>query len=70
MKETYEQQKRDSEMIFTQVSTGAFDDFGMAQEAVLMIYVPDMSISRSGIAHALTRLEEFYRSRGAAKQVE
>lgn len=65
MKETREQQKRDSEMIFTQVSTGAFDDFIMAQQAVVMIYVPDMSISRSGIAHALTRLEKFYLARDA-----
>ena len=60
MNETYEQQMKDSDTIFTAVSTGAFDDFEEAKQVVVMLYIPDMSFSRSGISHALKRLEGFY----------
>ncbi len=50
----------DADMIFTQISSGDFDDFAMAQRAVVMIYVPDMTVSRAGISLALKRLEYFY----------
>lgn len=60
MRESYDQQMKDSDMIFTQISTGDFnsDSFEMA---VVMLYVPDMSISRAGISHALKRLEQHYK---------
>jgi hypothetical protein len=55
--------KGDSDMIFTQISSGDFDDFAMAQSAVCMLYVPDMTISRAGISDALKRLEAHYKGR-------
>lgn len=58
--EPLEQQTRDSDTIFTAISTGDFDSFKMAERAVVMLYVTDMSISRAGISHALKRLEKFY----------
>ena len=64
--EKFEQQRRDSDMIFTQISTGDFDNFETAQLAVVLIYIPDMTISRAGISHALKRLEKFYQDRAAA----
>lgn len=60
MNETYEQQMKDSDTVFTAISTGDFDDFKQAEQAVVMFYVMDMSISRSGISHALKRLEKHY----------
>ena len=53
-------------MVFTAVSTGDFDDYKMAEQAVVMLYVPDMSVSRAGISHALKRLERFYAERSNA----
>lgn len=58
--ESYEQQMQDSETIFTAISTGDFRDFKQAEQAVVMLYVTDMSISRAGISHALKRLEKHY----------
>jgi hypothetical protein len=60
LNESYEQQMKDSDMIFTQISSG---DFSLAdyEAAICMLYVPDMSISRSGISHALKRLERHYK---------
>ncbi len=52
--------KRDSDMIFTQITSGDFDDFEQVQSAVCVIYVPDMTISRAGISDALKRLEAHY----------
>ena len=52
--------QRESDMIFTQITTGDFPDFSIANRAICAIYVPDMSISRAGIAHALKRLERYY----------
>ncbi len=62
--ETIEQQTLHSDQIFTAISTGDFCSYADAEAAVLMLYVPDMSYSRSGISHALTRLEKHY-SKGA-----
>jgi hypothetical protein len=58
--ENHNQQMSDSDMIFTQISAGNFDDYKMAEAAVAMLYVPDKTISRAGIAHALDRLERHY----------
>ncbi|KKM68230.1 hypothetical protein LCGC14_1462870 [marine sediment metagenome] len=60
MKETVEQQMRDSDMIFKQITCGDFPDFEIAQEAIALLYIPDMTISRSGISHAFKRLERYY----------
>lgn len=66
MSKEFDKQMEDSEIVFTAVSTGAFDSFEQAQQAVCLFYVPDMSFSRPGIAHALKRLETFYKQRAAA----
>jgi hypothetical protein len=66
--ESPEQQAKDSDMIFTQVSTGRFSNFEEARRLVVMLYVPDMSISRAGISHALKRLERHYQSLTGEKQ--
>jgi hypothetical protein len=58
--ENHENQKRDSDIIFTAISTGDFDNFEQARRAVVMLYVTDMSFSRAGISLALVRLERFY----------
>ena len=61
MKETHEQQMKDSDMIFTQITSGNFDNWNDVNQAVVMLYVPDMTISRAGISHALKRLERHYK---------
>ena len=58
--ETSEQQQKDSDTVFTAISTGNFENFEQAQQAVVMFYVTDLSISRAGISHALKRLERHY----------
>lgn len=63
--ETYDQKMFDSDMIFTAISTGDFDNYKQAEEAVVILYVTDMSFSRAGISHALKRLEKFYAGRTA-----
>jgi hypothetical protein len=55
-----EQMLAESEMIFTQITSGDFPTFELANRAVCTIYVPDMTISRAGISHALGRLEKHY----------
>jgi hypothetical protein len=62
MKETLEQQTQDSDMIFKAISSGAFYSYKEAEMAIALLYIPDMSISRSGISHALKRLEKHYAS--------
>lgn len=59
--------ERDSDTIFTAVSTGDFDDYQMAEQAVVMMYVTDRTFSRAGISHALKRLERFYAERPIAE---
>lgn len=61
MNETYEQQMRDSDMIFTQIMTERFDNWNDVNRAVVLRYVLDMNISRAGISHALKRLEKQYK---------
>ncbi len=55
--------KEDSDTIFTQITSGDFPSWEMAQQAVCFIYVPDKTISRGGIAHALSRLEKHYQDK-------
>lgn len=61
MKETYEQQMIDSDVIFNQITSGDFHKFEDANRAIVCFYVPDLNISRAGISHALKRLEEHYK---------
>ena len=60
--ESYEQQTKDSDMIFKQISTSAIDNFVDA-EKLLVTYIMDMSISRAGISHARERLQKFYQNK-------
>ena len=60
MVESYEQQMKDSDMIFTRITSGSFNNFEEARRALNAFYIYDMSISRSGICHALKRIERFY----------
>jgi len=64
--ETYAQQMKDSDTIFTAISTGDFENFSQAEQAVVMLYVTDAAFSRAGISHALKRLERFYAQRSRA----
>ena len=61
MKETYKQQEKDAEMIFTQISTSGLANMEEANRMIVMLYVPDMSISRAGISRALKMLERHYK---------
>lgn len=70
MNETYEQMMRDSDMVFTAVSNGAFDNFQQAEQCVARFYIPDMDISRSGICHALNRLKKFYAEQQLQEKAE
>ena len=62
-KETYENQTKDSDAIFTAISTSNARDFKEAEKMVVMFYAMDLTISRAGISHALKRLEKFYKER-------
>ena len=61
--ESMEQMMKDSDRIFTIISTANYDDYSQAEQAVVMFYVLDKSFSRAGISHALSRLELFYREK-------
>lgn len=61
--ENYKQQMQDSDNIFKAVTSGAFVDFDDAKRAVVAFYAVDMSVSRSGISHALKRLERYFDER-------
>jgi hypothetical protein len=55
-----DRQTKDSDVIFTAISTGNFNNYNDAEFAVIMLYVPDRSYSREGISHALGRLKTHY----------
>lgn len=61
--ETLEQQTKDSNMIFTQITSGDFRTLDEAKQALVMFYITDLTISRSGISHALKRLEKHFGAR-------
>ena len=58
--ETYKNQMKDSDTIFTTISTSGAIDYKDAERMVCMVYIMDTSFSRAGISHALKRLEKFY----------
>lgn len=60
--ETAEQQQKDSDMIFTQITSGDFNTIEEAKRAVVTLYIPDMTISRAGISHAIGRLEKHFKN--------
>ena len=62
-KETYENQIKDADAIFTAISTSDARDFKEAEKMVINFYYLDPAISRAGISHALKRLEKFYKER-------
>jgi len=53
--------RRDSDMVFTAVSTSGARSIEEAKRMVVLFYAPDMSISRAGISHALGRLEKHWK---------
>lgn len=64
---TTEQQQYDSDTIFTQITTGDFSSFEEARQVIAHFYVPDGSISRAGISHALKRLERHFTKDGVTQ---
>jgi hypothetical protein len=58
--ETAQKQQEDSDMIFTQITTGDFATLQEAEATIALFYVPDTSISRAGISHAIGRLKKYY----------
>lgn len=59
--ENREVMERDAEMIFKQItSSGGIDNYNDAQRLVVQLYVTDLTVSRSGISHALKLLEKHY----------
>ncbi len=54
---------KDSDIIFTAITSGDFAIFEQAQQMVEIRYVADLSFSRAGIYHALKRLEKYYAER-------
>jgi len=60
MYETYEQQMKDSDMIFKQLTSGGDLSHDECKRMLVMLYVPDMTISRAGISHAMKRIDEYF----------
>lgn len=59
-RETLENQMKDSEMIVNQITSGNFQTYEEAEQLIVMLYVPDMTISRAGISHAMGQLKKHY----------
>lgn len=56
-----EKQQYDSDTIYMQILSCDCKTIEEAKEAICLFYVPDMSISRAGISHAVGRLEKYYK---------
>jgi hypothetical protein len=53
-----EQWEQDSDRVFKALSgMGSYKD---CEQAVTMLYIPDLSFSRAGLCHALNRLEKHF----------
>ena len=61
--ENYEQQMKDSDMIFTQITSADYDNISDANRVIVTLYVPDMTISRAGISHALKMIEKHFNAK-------
>ena len=53
----------DYAFISPQAEPPAYPYLASSQQAIVTIYVPDMTISRAGISHALKRLEKHYKEK-------
>lgn len=62
VQETYEQQMKDSDMIYNQIISANYNKVEDAQLAIVRFYVPDMTISRAGISHVLKRIEDKFKA--------
>jgi hypothetical protein len=60
MQEDFRQQLKDSDLVYNLIIGGKFETIMDAKSAVVSLFIPDPSISRSGIAHAVGRLEKYY----------
>lgn len=49
-----------SDQIFKALTSGGFTTVEEAKQALLLLYVPDMSYSRAAISHVIRRLEDHY----------
>jgi hypothetical protein len=61
--ETLDQQMKDSNLVYNQITLAGIKTYKEAERMIVYLYVPDISISRAGISHALKRLEKFYSER-------
>jgi len=53
-----EEWEQDSDRVFKALSgMGSYKD---CEQAVTMLYIPDLSFSRAGLCHALKRLEKHF----------
>ena len=50
----------DSNIIYKQITSGKFDNYNEAEKAVTTLYIMDLTVSRAGISHALSRLKRHY----------
>ena len=50
----------DSDRIFTAITSGSIKTFEEANRIVAVGYIMDLSFSRSGISHALKRLQKHF----------
>lgn len=66
--ENYEQQMFDSDMIFGQMKACNWGNLEQAEQVVCQLYALDLTVSRSGISHALKRLEKLYKKKSEAKE--
>ena len=57
---TNEQQQKDSDTIFNHVTSCRLESMEEANRAIMLFYVPDMSVSRAGICHALKRIQKYF----------
>ncbi len=69
MTKSYDRQMKDSDMIFNQITGGSYREWSEVERTVVMLYSPDMTISRSGISHALKRLERHYKADAAEGKI-
>lgn len=69
-KEEVQIQNADAEMIFKQISTSSIDNYEDAERLMCALYVPDMSISRSGISLAMKLLKRYYKIKNTAEAME
>lgn len=58
--DTVEQQNEDAQMIFDQITTSTIMTYNEALVLVVHVYMPDRTISRSGISKALDMLKKHY----------